>query len=59
MDDLPIEMLCEILRYVSPDECMPVCSLWREITREKSTRQMDEGRDDGFWTPNLNSYNIL
>jgi len=33
--DLPVEMLCEILSYVSPTEAMPVCYLWRDRQRKE------------------------
>jgi len=39
MEDLPVEMLCEILSYVSPDEAMPVCSLWRDIVKERQRKE--------------------
>jgi len=35
MEDLPVEMMCEILSYVSPDEAMPFCSLCRDRQRKE------------------------
>jgi len=39
MEDLPVEMLCEILSYVSPNEAMPVCSLWRDIVKARQSKE--------------------
>jgi len=39
MEDLTVEMLCEMLSYFSTDEAMPVCSLWRDIVKVRQRKE--------------------
>jgi len=52
MDDLPNEMIYEILTYCNPEDYSSVCSLWYEIAKherrnyvERQTAQSGETRE--------------